>query len=235
MSVVPSYGFDISFVEDNNVAITSGDSSNKTSIDIINIENRRKIKFIKLPGRSYGITRDQDSLFVCVEERGIYKVNTMDYTTSHVISCNLSQYSYVSVSNDKIYYTDNNDSSVVCYDRNGSRVWTFKDESVLKFPRGITLDNDGNVYVVGEKSSNVFIISSDGKHHKEILTKGDGLLTSTAIFFDKQKREFLLQIIANFKCSEVIERKKRSTKRTNRRQNLQITWQPFSSTVLSKK
>ncbi|XP_071148308.1 uncharacterized protein [Mytilus edulis] len=192
MSVDPSFGFDITFVDDKNVAVTSGSSFDRTGVDIINIDNRSTLKFIKLNGPSFGITRDQDSLFVCVQGLGIYKVNTVDYTTSHVISCNLPQYSYVSVSNDKIYYTDNNDNSVVCYDRNGSRVWTFKDELVLKGPRGITLDNDGNVYVVGEKSSNVFIISSDGKQHKEILTKGDGLLQPTAIFFDKEKRELLI-------------------------------------------
>ncbi|CAG2249884.1 unnamed protein product [Mytilus edulis] len=192
MSVDPSDEFDITFVDDNNVAITSGSSIDRTGIDIINIENRNTLKFINLPGPSYGITRDQDSLFVCVEGRGIYKVNTMDYTTSHMISCNLPPFSYVSVLDNKIYYTDDNDNSVVCCDNKGSRHWTFKNDSVLRLPRGFTVDNDNNVFVAGERSSNVVIISNDGKQHKEILTEEDGLREPSAIFFDKQKRELLV-------------------------------------------
>ncbi|XP_071148327.1 E3 ubiquitin-protein ligase TRIM71-like [Mytilus edulis] len=192
MSVDSSYGFDITFVDDNNVAITSGDSPKKTGIDIINIENRSKIKFINLPGCSYGITHDHDSLFVCVGGRGIYKVNSADYTTSHVISCELPWGSYISVFNKKIYFTNGDSNSVACCDHNGARVWTFKDYSVLKEPRGIAVDNDGNVLIVGESSSNVVIISKDGTHHKEILTKGDGLLKPTAIFFDKQNKKLLV-------------------------------------------
>ncbi|XP_063411174.1 uncharacterized protein LOC134694109 [Mytilus trossulus] len=192
MSVDPSNGFDITCVDDKNVAVTSGYSKDKTGIDIINIENRNKIKFINLPGCSYGITHDHDSLFVCVEKRGIYKVKSVDYTTSHLISCKLPWGSYVSVFNGNIYYTDCVDHSVACCDHNGSRVWTFKDNSVLKEPRGITADNEGNVFVVWEQSSTVVIISKDGKHHKEILTKGDGVLYPTAIFFDKQKKKLLV-------------------------------------------
>ncbi|XP_071148771.1 uncharacterized protein [Mytilus edulis] len=192
MSVDPSFGFDITFVDDNNVAITSGNSWMRTGIDIINIDSQSKIKFIELPGCSYGITRDHDSLFVCVEKRGIYKVNSLDYTTSHVISCNLPSISYVSVLDNKIYYTDNKNNSVVCCDNKGSRHWTFKNDSVLRLPRGLTVDNDNNVFVAGERSSNVVIISNDGKQHKEILTEEDGLREPSAIFFDKQKRELLV-------------------------------------------
>ncbi|XP_052080381.1 uncharacterized protein LOC127718408 [Mytilus californianus] len=191
MSLDPSHGYDLTFVDDKTVAITSGDSS-KNGIDIINIENRSKIKFINVPGPPYGITRDRDSLFVCVTELGIYKVNTFEYTTSHVISCKLPKYSYVYVFADKIYYTDNFDQSVVCCDFQGSRVWYFKDASVLKLPRGITVDNDDNVYVVGENSSNVVILSNDGKYHKEILTGKNELLHPSAISLDKQNGTLLV-------------------------------------------
>ncbi|XP_052080363.1 E3 ubiquitin-protein ligase TRIM71-like [Mytilus californianus] len=192
----PSNGYDITFIDGKTIAITSGDTFQLTGIDIIDTESRTKIKFISLPGRPYGITRDQDSLLVSVAGRGIYKLNPVDYTTSHVISFNLTRGSYVSVFNDKIYYTDKRDHSVVCCDRNGSRVWTFKDTSVLKNPRAITVDNDGNVFVVGELSSNVVIISNDGKLHRQILTKDDGLWEPCALFLDKQAGKL---IIANDK------------------------------------
>ncbi|VDI25816.1 Hypothetical predicted protein [Mytilus galloprovincialis] len=105
MPLGPSYGFDITLIDETTVAITDGKSGQNFGIDIIDIKNQRKIKFIKLPGRTWGITRDHNSLFVCVEGLGIYKVNTSDYATTHVISCNLPTSSYVSVFLDKIYYT----------------------------------------------------------------------------------------------------------------------------------
>ncbi|CAG2223812.1 unnamed protein product [Mytilus edulis] len=192
MLINPSYGFDITLVDESTVAITSADSQVKDGIDIIDIKNQRKIKFIALPGRSWGITRDHDSLFVCVDKLGIYKVNTLEGTTSRVIRCNLPVCSYVAVYTDKIYYTNYEDDSVFCCDRNGTRVWAFKDEFVLKEPVGIAVDNNGNVYVVGEKSSNVVIISSDGKHHTELLTEDNGLTSPSAIFLDRENRKLFV-------------------------------------------
>ncbi|XP_071149178.1 E3 ubiquitin-protein ligase TRIM71-like [Mytilus edulis] len=192
MLLDPSYGYDITIINEKTIAITSGSSSEHIGIDIIDIESRKKIKFISLPDRPWGITRDQDSLFVCVERRGIYRVNTLDYTTSHLISCKLSGSTYISVFAEKIYYTDWLNHTVDCCDRKGSSVWRFKKESVLRNPRGITVDNEGNVFVVGEHSSNVVMISNDGKHYKQILTIDDGLRKPSAIFFDKQTRKLLV-------------------------------------------
>ncbi|XP_052085676.1 uncharacterized protein LOC127723192 [Mytilus californianus] len=192
MSLHPSCGLDITFVDEKTVAVTSGDSDTKTGIDIIDIHRRSIMKFIKLPGRSFGITRDGNSLFVCVIGLGIYSIDIVKYTISRVISRPLPVLSYVSVLNENIIYTDNKNDSVVCCDRNGSHVWTFKECSILKCPRGITEDNDGNVYVVGEESANIVIISKDGKHHKQILTSVDGLSKPSAIYFDKQNRKLLV-------------------------------------------
>ncbi|CAC5399370.1 unnamed protein product [Mytilus coruscus] len=83
MLLSPSYGFDITFIDEKTIAITSGDSNEHIGIDVIDTESRRKTKFINLPGRPYGITRDHDSLFVCVERRGI----TMATCTSFCGPC----------------------------------------------------------------------------------------------------------------------------------------------------
>ncbi|VDI13132.1 Hypothetical predicted protein [Mytilus galloprovincialis] len=188
----PSYRFDITLIDEKTIAITSGDYDKHKGIDIINTESRKKIKFISLPGCAWGITRDQDALFVCVETRGIYTVSTVNYTTSHVIRYNLSSGSYVSVFNDKIYFTDWCENSVVCCDRYGSHVWTYRNKSVLGVPNGIAVDNYGNVFVAGRTPSNVVIISNDGKLHRQVLTKEDGLCVPYAIFFNKQTRKLLV-------------------------------------------
>ncbi|VDI49056.1 Hypothetical predicted protein, partial [Mytilus galloprovincialis] len=86
MTLNPSYGFDITLNDGNSVALTSGASGKKIGIDIIDIKNQIKQKFINLPSYPFGITQAHDSLFVCVEEHGIYKINMSDFSTSHVIS-----------------------------------------------------------------------------------------------------------------------------------------------------
>lgn len=77
----------------------------------------------------------------------------MDGTASQVISGNLPSHAYISAFSDKMYFTICHDHRVFCCNKNGSRLWTFKYEPVLKEPHGITVDKKGNVYVVG--SSNV--------------------------------------------------------------------------------
>jgi DNA polymerase III psi subunit len=52
---------------------------------------------------------------------------------------------------------------VTCCDLLGITQWEFKDERVLQGPRGISIDNDGNVYVVGYSTNNVVVISPDGQ------------------------------------------------------------------------
>ncbi|CAC5403171.1 unnamed protein product [Mytilus coruscus] len=181
--------FDFTFVNANTVAITSGESNLHTGIALIDVETRGEIQFITLLGRPFGITCDEDSLFVCVEKFGIYKFDTVNYDRCCVIRCCLPWYSYIHVSSYRIYYTDYTVHSVYCCNRQGSPFWTFRKDLILKYPRGITVDNDGNVYVVGEKSSNVVIISNDGK---QILTTVEGLNEPSSIFFNQQNRSLLV-------------------------------------------
>jgi DNA-binding beta-propeller fold protein YncE len=56
---------------------------------------------------------------------------------------------------------------VTCCDLHGTTQWKFNDEHVLQGPRGITVDNDGNVYVAGRRSNNVVVISPDGQRHRQ--------------------------------------------------------------------
>jgi hypothetical protein len=43
----------------------------------------------------------------------------------------------------------------------------------LKAPLGITSDSDGNLYVVGFQSNNVFLFSKDGQTCKELIPASD--------------------------------------------------------------
>jgi hypothetical protein len=70
-----------------------------------------------------------------------------DRITTLVKQSNVSPYSYITTCREKRYQTDRNTNTVTCYTIKGDKLWEYKDESVLKDPRGVTVDNGGNAYV----------------------------------------------------------------------------------------
>ena len=68
----------------------------------------------------------------------------------------------------------------------------FNDKSVLREPVGISVGNDGNVYVVGYSSSNVVIISPDGQHHRQLLSSKDGLINPRVLDYDRSTNRLLV-------------------------------------------
>ena len=98
-----------------------------------------------------------------------------DNSVSDIINSNVSGVNYVATSSDKLYYTNSDTDAVTCCDLHGTTQWKFKDNRVLRGPLGISVDNDGNVYVVGFSSNNVVVISPDGQHHRQLLSSKDGL------------------------------------------------------------
>jgi DNA-binding beta-propeller fold protein YncE len=104
----------------------------------------------------------------------------------------MSGVDYVATSGDKHYYTNTNTNTVTCCDLHGTIQWEFKDYRVLIGPHGISVDNDGNVYVVGYISNNVVVISPDGKHHRQLLSSMDGLLCPIVLDYDKSTNRLLV-------------------------------------------
>ena len=99
---------------------------------------------------------------------------------------------YVATSGDKLYYTNFHTHTVTCSDLHGTTKWEFKDESVLYFPRGIIVDNDGNVYVVGYSSTNVVVISPNGQCHRQLLASKNGLSSPRVLDYDKSTNRLLV-------------------------------------------
>ncbi|CAC5386364.1 unnamed protein product [Mytilus coruscus] len=189
--VGPTFGYGIVCVDAQTVVISSGIHCFKPGLAILNLKQQKKKTFIELPGRTYGVTKDGQSLFTCVQNHGIYEINLTDFKTIRIIRCDITSSSHIAVYADKIYYTDNNEDCVICCGRKGSHIWTFKDVSVLQNPRGIAVD-DGNVFIVGEMTDNVIAISSNGNNYRELLTKNEGLSSPSAIFVDRKKKNILV-------------------------------------------
>jgi DNA-binding beta-propeller fold protein YncE len=119
-------------------------------------------------------------------------LNLSDKSTGDVIKSKYSSVYYVSTSGDKLYYTDYNTHTVTCCDLHGKTQWEFKDNRVLKGPLGISVDNDGNVYVVGGSFNNVVVISPDGQRHRQLLSSKDGLEKPRVLDYDKSTNRLLV-------------------------------------------
>ena len=95
-------------------------------------------------------------------------------------------------SGDKLYYTNYFTHTVTCCDLHSTTPWKFNDKCVLLYPCGISVDNNGNVYVVGCNSNNVVVISPDGQRHRQLLSSKVGLKNPPVLDYDRSTNWLLV-------------------------------------------
>ncbi|XP_071121594.1 uncharacterized protein [Mytilus edulis] len=189
--------FDIVYIrEDNTLAVSS---NNPSTITIINLETKQMMKSIALGSEIYGIDLKDNQLIYSGKDKGIRMINLNDESISDLVREAMASGCYTATFRDNIYHTNNATYTVTCYNLHGKLLWTFHNESVLKSPHGIDVDNDGNVFVVGYISNNVVVISSDGKRHREILTVSDGLDNPISLHYSGTTNQLL---VANYNNSK---------------------------------
>jgi hypothetical protein len=191
--VFVNYSFDVVCIDDNTAAVTTGDFESAPGINIVNIAGLSIKKFVPLPGKTYGITYYNDSLICCVADNNVRVLScSEDFRISTIPNTATPTYSYVVAFAGKICYTNGTQHTITCCLLNGTPVWQFNDEDILGRPHGITVDENGNLYVVGERTSNTVVISTNGQFQKQILTKEDGLNIPSAVCFDEPKKKLLV-------------------------------------------
>ncbi|XP_071137277.1 uncharacterized protein [Mytilus edulis] len=173
--------FDVVFIGDDDIAVTSGGSE---TINIIDLKKRKLKTSKKVNSANEGLTYKDGHLIYCVGEKGLQMISLSDESITNVVRTELSNFSYVITFADKLFYTNPNDNSVTCCDYHGNILWTFCDTSVLQCPLGISVDNGGKVFVVGRLSYNVVVISPDGQRCRQLLSRDDGLVDPTVLHYD---------------------------------------------------
>ena len=118
-------------------------------------------------------------------------LNLSDKSFTDIIQSNMSIVYYLAISGDKLYYTNYFTHTVTCCDLHSTTQWEFNAECVLLYPCGISVDNNGNVYVVGRNSSNVVVIPPDGKRHRQLLSSKDGLKNPPVLDYDRSTNRLL--------------------------------------------
>jgi DNA-binding beta-propeller fold protein YncE len=159
---------------------------------MIDLESREVMTTISMDTLIFGMVVIGRTIYYCARDEGLKMLNLSDKTVSDIISSDMSGIYYVATSGDKLYYTDDHTHSVTCCDLHGATQWKFKDECVLRGPRGISVDNDGNVYVAGRSSNNVVVFSPDGQRHRQVLSSENGSLQPTVLDFDKSTNRLLV-------------------------------------------
>ncbi|CAC5415258.1 unnamed protein product [Mytilus coruscus] len=157
--------FDVVFISDDSIAVTSGESN---QINIIDLKKRKLRKSIKVDSNNDGVVYKDGHLIYCAREKGLQMISLSDESITNVINNKLSIFAYVTTFGDKLFYTNYKHDSVTCCEYHGTILWTFCDKSLLLSPLGISIDNDGHVFVVGSGSHNVVIISPDGQRYRQL-------------------------------------------------------------------
>ncbi|XP_071123420.1 uncharacterized protein [Mytilus edulis] len=188
--------FDILYIsEDNTLAVSSGNSK-KQCITIIDVERKQIKKIIPVDSFVYGIALNGNRLIYSAYTNGIRMINLNDESIHDIVGDKMPSECYTVTYMDKIYHTNRVSDTVSCFTLEGKLQWTFQNENVLKYTHVIDVDNDGNLYVVGNDSNNMVIITPDGKRLREVLTASDGLNRPTSVHYNKQKKQLL---VANFR------------------------------------
>ena len=182
------YPFDVTYLDDRTVAV-----STYNAIEIINIDTKTIVRRIKTSEQCYGITYHNGVLLWCEVERGIHMMKLSDdRITTLVKQSNLQNHTYITTCREKIYQANRYTKTVTCYTIKGDKLWEYKDMSVLTNPWGVTVDNNGNVYVTSCDSNSVVVIEPDGRQGRQILSSDDGLKMPTGIYFDTSKNCLLV-------------------------------------------
>ena len=184
--------YDTVYIKDtNSVAVSSGGGGNRC-ITIIDIKSQEVMTTISMATYIYGMAVRGRTIYYSAMDKELKMLNLSDRSVSDIISSSMSGVEYVATSGDKLYYSNTNTNTVTCCDLHGTTQWEFKDTHFLLVPRGISVDNDGNVYVVGYISSNVVVISPDGKHHRQLLSSMDGVSCPIVLDYDKSTNRLLV-------------------------------------------
>ncbi|CAC5364545.1 unnamed protein product [Mytilus coruscus] len=186
--------FDVVFIGDDSIAVTSGDSD---QINIIDLKKQKLKKSIKINSYNYGVVYKDGHLIYCAEEKGLQMINLNDETITNITNTKLPDFAYVAAFGDKLFYTNNTNDSVTCCDYHGNILWTFRDKSVLLTPVGISVDNDGHVFVVGYDTHNVVVISPNGQRYRQLLSIENRLKYPGALHYDTSTNELLVANSSN--------------------------------------
>ncbi|VDI45806.1 Hypothetical predicted protein [Mytilus galloprovincialis] len=188
---IAGYGpYGVTHVEKALVAV-----STSRGIQIVNIETGTVVEKIPTTGECRGIAYNNGALICSVRSIGIQSIQLSNKNTESSITTLIKVEDRhdrlgITVHRNKIYATDFSKHAVSCYTLQGTNLWQFKNESILKCPIGIAVDNNSKVYIAAYKC--VICLSFDGKNDKTFAASKDGFSDPTALHFDETRNNLIV-------------------------------------------
>ncbi|CAC5396349.1 unnamed protein product [Mytilus coruscus] len=179
--------FDVVYIGDNSVAVTSS-----VTINIFNVQNKKAKKTLNIDSANYGVTLNDGKLIYCSEDKGLKMISLSYESINSITTRKMSSLTKVATHGDKLFYTNEINHNITCCDFSRNTVWTFNESSILNHQFGISVDNDGNVYVVGAWFHNMVVISTYGRRYRQLLSKKDGLNCPKAVVYDRSHNKLLI-------------------------------------------
>ena len=180
---------DVTCIDSNTIAVSVVHRDNE--IRIIDLNKKSITRSINTKSSVSGIAYNDGSLVCCAEDEGLIRIDLKDNSITPVARCSLPYWSRVTTNGNNIYYTNPTTHKVTFCDTNGKVQWKFYDTNVLMSPRGIATDNNNNIYVAGQGSTNVVVISPDGQSYIVLLSRSDGIIP-WGIHCDRASNQLLL-------------------------------------------
>ncbi|VDI25805.1 Hypothetical predicted protein [Mytilus galloprovincialis] len=189
-----SKAFDITEINTDRIAVTY---PNWNCIEIFNIKEITVESKIGCKSRCYGLSQYKGNIFTIMQDHGILM---MDLAGTILQTINIDIHSsvyFITVTDDKLYYTDESRNTVNCCNLAGEKIWIFENR-FIDCPSGLTVDKNQNVYVSGLKSHNLTLIQHNGKQSKEICNASDDLCAPLAVCYNKTNNSLLLGYKTNY-------------------------------------
>jgi hypothetical protein len=184
--------FEVSYTGENIVAVTIWDIH---EVVFVNVITNPIINTVDIGYLCYGTDFNMNRLAIRVmQQPASNHIVYLDPKGKLIDRVNIPSRNSTNISlrNDTINCTEWKTNTIYCYTLTGQEIWTFKDENVLRGPRGIALDKHRNVYVAGKGTNNVVVLSPAGKNCREILTKSNGLDRPFSLCINIDRNELLV-------------------------------------------
>lgn len=159
----------IAVVDKSTIAVTQG----RKNVVIVDIKIGKVLKTIELDDRAEGLTLVQAKLVVNCRNKGLQILNISGGLVGSIPHFTGRLYLHAA-GLENILCSDQVNNNVTCLNLQGETLFSCS-LTGLKDPYGITVDNIGNFYVTGMKSSAIYKFSSDGSGGSRFLRPRDGL------------------------------------------------------------
>lgn len=160
------------------------------NIKLVNVKSGKTFRNIPTNSSCCGMNYSEGNFIISAVNGELQEIK-LENNKTNCISRNVDSV-YLATFGNVIYYKKKNTNTIVCQNRQGEILWTFEDETVLIGPRGITVDEYGNVFVAGGKSKNVIAIDSSGRKYKILLSEAELRGSPWAVCYNDKLKSLLV-------------------------------------------